>query len=586
MVKVYHQKIGLPRQYDFTAEPSKGFGLGQLIRWVWLHSKSEAKWLVVAMLSSSVVSALSSISLLYASRFINEVSAGRDSQRLLKIAGLVLAIFLGIALFRLVSSTLTALATTNIKRNLEKSCFEQLSSLPFEYLQQQRSGRIMAAIMSETPMVVRIVGTTLRSFVRAPLTILLVIVVLFVSSPKVAAVAVCVIPLLFIGVSYFSSWAKSKTEKSFRTISQMYTKINEHMAGLRVIKTMGLMNTCAEKMKEMSEEIAKTSRQSAVASALQQTLQEILSLIFLIFFLWWLALQVMNGKMEIGQALLVPAGLVYIRREALFVSKGYVSLRKTEGAAERLHELLQIEAKPSGSKVIEGPLRKITLEDVGFSYPNGKEVLNGVNLELTPGEFVVLIGESGAGKSTLCDLCLRLLTPTRGKIYYNDIPLSEIGERHLRQISALVEQEPFLFDDTIRNNLAVAGNDLTEEQMWEALEMARLVEFVRNVPGGLDARVGEGGTKLSVGQKQRLVLARSLIRKPQFLILDEFTSSLDLQNEAAVIDTIIESTSDRITLCASHRPSLIKKAARVYMISGATVERLEDAGGLSGGSDG
>ncbi|MCK5612223.1 ABC transporter ATP-binding protein [Candidatus Pacearchaeota archaeon] len=571
--------IGIPLLPDLSQEETGNFGLRRLLDWVWQHSKSEVVWLILAMITSAGVSSLSSISLLYASRFIDEVGRGYDKHVLMKIGITILAIFIGLTVLRLLTTTLGAFAVTNIRRNLEVDCFQHLSQLPFEYLEEKPQGRITAALMAEIPLVANVIQTVLRSFIRAPFTIVMVLAVIFYNSPLVAAVTLITMPWLFIGLSYFSSQAKKKTERSFKAISQMYRKINEHLGGIRVVRTLGLSDFYSNKMKGLSGEIAKTSRQSALLGALHHTVQELISVAILILFLVWLSWRVLNGTMDIGQALLVPAALLFIRGEVMVISGGYVRLRKTEGAAKRLRELLQVKREFTGGQRLTEPLNKISFHRVTFRYPNGKDVLEDIDLDLYPGGLTVIVGESGAGKSTICDLCLRLRTPTGGTIYYNDVEIGKLDEEFIRSSTALVEQEPYLFEEPIRNNLLLANPFASDKEIWEALTSANASEFVKTLPKGLDSEVGQRGVKLSVGQKQRIALARALIKKPQFLVLDEFTSSLDLENESEIIDALLESMPHTIILCATHRTSIIMKARDVYHLENKTLKRIDKAQG-------
>lgn len=567
--------IKIPLFRESTPADGIDFNLRDLIDWVWQHSKSEVKWLVLGMITASTFSGLSSLTLLYASRFINEISRGFDLHRLGRIGLLVFAILISMSALRLITSTLGAFAATNIRRNLEVTFFAHLSKLPFHYLEERSHGRITAALMTEVPMVSGIISLILRSFVRAPISIIFVIAVLLYNSPKIALVSLAALPLFFLGVSFFTRRIKAKTQLSFQDISRMYGRINESLGGIRVVRCLGLLDYFAGRLQDLSRNIAKTTRQTSIISALQQTMQELIGVAILVSFLAWIAYELINGRMQIGQALLVPAAFIYIRNEIMSISGGYMNLQGIEAAAQRLRELLLQEEEHKGGERFEGALNSIRLQGVCFSYINGSEVLQDINLELKPGRLTVIIGESGAGKSTLCDLILRLRVPTAGKILYNELEIGRLEEEFLRGLTALVEQEPFLFEGTVRENLLLANPNASESQLWDALSSARASDFVRALPKGLDADVGQRGVMLSVGEKQRLALARALVRKPRFLVLDEFTSSLDVENEAEIIDALIATASDTIILCATHRPSIVAKASEVYQLANKHLLRID-----------
>lgn len=546
----------------------------KFLSWVWRHSKSELLWLILAMITAVGVSSLSAISLLYASKFIDAVSIKYEALKMIKLGSIIVAVFLGSSILKLITVALEALAVTNIRQNFEVACFRHLSYLPYEYLEGHSHGQITGALMSEVPMATNLVGIILRSFIRAPVAIAVVAGVLWYNSPLIAVVVIISMPLLFIGLRSFSTLVTKSSYHTFENVSKMYSKMIERLAGVRIIRCLGITTQYADEMSGLSEKIAWESRRSAVFGSLQQSLQELISVVILIGFLWWLALKVINGTMQIGQALLVPAAILYIRDESLWVSHGFMQFWKTMSAVARLSELLTVKREEIGAQKLSETVNRIRLVNVGFQYPDGEKILEHVNLELTCGGLTVIVGESGAGKSTLCDLCLRLRAPTEGKILYNNIELSDIDEDSLRNCTALVEQEPYLFEGSIRHNLLFAKPDATDEDIWEALRLANAYHFVKGLQGGLDHDVGQNGVNLSVGQKQRIAISRVLLRKPQFLVLDEVTSNLDMANEAEILQTILELSRHTIILCTTHRPSIIRNACEVYCISNKRLQRI------------
>lgn len=549
-------------------------GSRYLANWVWQHSKTEFLWMCLAMTSAVGVSSLSAVTLLYAKKFIDMIAGGFAASESLRTLGIATLIFLSCSILKLISATLGALAATNIRRNLEVACFRHLSALPYDYLEGKSSGCLTAALMNEVPMVSSTVETVLRSFVRAPLTILTVAAALFYISPSAAAASLVLLPVMFAGLRHFSSLAKRASAQAFEKLSLMYAGMNEHIAGLRVVRSMGLIGWYTHKMKDLSYEIALQSRRGAVLSAFQQTVQELISLIMIISFLFWLSWRVVDGTMLIRQALLVPVALLLIRDEILSISRGVMNLHKTAGAVARLDDLLQMKKPDGGTLKLKEGINVIRLGNVTFHYDDGGEnVLQDVSLDLYTG-LTVVVGESGAGKSTLCDLCLGFRQPTVGKIIYNDVELKDLDEAFLRAGTALVEQEPYLFEGTIRHNLLLGNDTISEEEIWVALHSASAAGFVKALPKGLDSEIGEKGMKLSCGQKQRIALARALLKNPRFLVLDEFTSSLDLENEYEILQAILKLSEKTIILCATHRSSVIKNAREVYRLSDKKLRKI------------
>lgn len=568
------RRIGLPLFEKHSLSEAPSINSFQLIRWLWQHSKPEVLWMGLSMLGVAAGSSISAFSLLYLKKFLNKIEQGYTIPELLKIFALIIGISLGFSVVKWLTTTLGALASTRVRRNLEIACFQHLSSLPYEYLEGKSSGRLTAVLMAELPIVSGMIGIILRSFIHAPFTILVVVAVLWYNSPVVALALIICLPLLFIGLKSFSSMAKKASSHAFEGISSMYTKMYEHLSGIRVVRCMGLIDWYAAAMKELSQKVARKSQRAAIIGAFQQSAQEIIALLVLIAFLFWISWRVLAGTMQIGQALLVPVIILLIRNEVLKISSGVVRLRKTEGAATRLRELLHTRREIFGTQTLTKPLNVIRFVDVTFHYPNGTSVLEHVDLELQPGGLTVIVGESGTGKSTLCDLCLRLRLPTDGEIFYNHVESKQLDEDFLHSCTALVEQEPYLFEGTVKYNLLLSATSISDNEIWQTLRLTNADDFVKALPEGLNSDVGQNGVNLSVGQKQRIVLARALLRNPRFLVLDEFTSSLDSDNEAEILRTILQLSQHAIVLCTTHRPSILKHAREIYRIAHKKLYRI------------
>ncbi len=551
----------------------------QLIRWMWTHARSETPVLVGGMLAAAAMSSLSASVLVLARSLLQDIVSKSSTAVLIRQGWWLVAILAGRAVLRMISSGLGAIASTHIRRNLEIACIRHMAGLPFAYMQRIGGGRLTAVLMAEVPMVAGLPALVIRSFVRAPVTILAVVGVMWYSSPLVAAAAVLTAPLLFAGLYSLSSMARHVTARTFARISSLYARMTEQMAGIRVIRSMGLIPWFSGKLIDLSTEISTNSQRSAVLSLGQGGLQELLSLVLFVAFLWWIGWRVTIGAMALRDALLLPAGLLLIREEASALSGGIMGLRRAEGAALRLSQVLAEEPELVGTIQLNRPLEIMAFEDVGFSYPGREPVLKGIDLALRPGGLTILLGDSGSGKSTLCDLGLRFRRPSAGRITYNGQDLATLTEDAVRSNTALVEQEPYLFEGTVLENLlpgfSAERNARLEASVWEALRRAEASGFVRDLEGDLDAKLIANGANLSVGQKQRLVLARALLHRPRCLILDEFTSNLDVTTEGRIMETITLLSRDIIVLCTTHRMSLLPYAREIYCLRNGALEPLE-----------
>jgi ABC-type bacteriocin/lantibiotic exporter with double-glycine peptidase domain len=253
-----------------------------------------------------------------------------------------------------------------------------------------------------------------------------------------------------------------------------------------------------------------------------------------------------------------------------------MSLRRIVGATSQVIDFLSMPVDQTMQGSLEGPasVQEVRLRDLRFSYSPEQPLIEGADMVFTKGEIVGIVGTSGAGKSTLGDLILRLRSPNDGTIFIDGMDLSELRERWLRSAMGFVDQEPFLFNGTIRENLLLANPKSSETELIEALKAASAADFVAGLPKGIDTLVGEGGGLLSVGQKQRIALARALIKKPMILLLDEITSSLDTENEQIILDALKMLAPSMVIILISHRKLVTDYCHRVYSLSDGFATQL------------
>jgi ATP-binding cassette subfamily B protein/subfamily B ATP-binding cassette protein MsbA len=249
-------------------------------------------------------------------------------------------------------------------------------------------------------------------------------------------------------------------------------------------------------------------------------------------------------------------------------------LQSGRAAGERVFEILDSEEEPgleSGQELHDPVKGHVEYRDVSFSYGEELSTINGVNLEAEPGQTIALVGPTGAGKTTLINLLTRFYEYDGGEILVDGVAVNSIKKRSLRNAIGYVTQESFLFNGTIRENLLIANRDATDEEMWKSLEIANASDFVMQLPQGLDTQVGERGVKLSVGEKQRVSVARSLLRNPPILLLDEATASVDTETERLIQEALERLMQNRTSFVIAHRLSTVRGADRIYVLKNGEV---------------
>lgn len=285
-------------------------------------------------------------------------------------------------------------------------------------------------------------------------------------------------------------------------------------------------------------------------------------------------LMVVFSNLSIGEMMAVFGYLWFMMapvQEILGIQYQFFS---AHAAHQRLHALQQLHSEPIYPHRYNPFVNKTTvgirLENIVFAYGEGEPILQHISLTIKPGEKIALVGASGGGKSTLAQVLLGLYPLQSGMVYFDDIPVTEIGLDVVRQHVAIVLQHPAMFNDTLRNNLTM-GIDASDDQLWQALTIAQLADTVHGLPHGLDTLIGQDGVRLSGGQQQRLAIARMILTKPKIVILDEATSALDTQTEARLHDALHEFLQQRTTIIVAHRLSAVKQADHVYVFDAGQI---------------
>ena len=461
------------------------------------------------------------------------------------------------------------------------------------FFEENRPSEIASRMTADTAIVEQVVGSTVSVALRNLVTGIGGLIYLFALAPKLAAMLLLGIPLILLVLVSLGRKVRGLSRASQDRLADVGTVTTEVLGTMKIVQAFGQEAREAARFDATVDSGFDTARRRIRLRAIMTAV--VIALVFgsITAVMWQGALDVAAGRLSGGSiaAFVLTGGLVAGAFGSL--SESWGDLLRGAGAASRLHELMiaMPDIVPPANPVVipaEPQGARLTFADVHFHYPTRPDhaALNGITLDIAPGETVAVVGPSGAGKSTLIQLALRFYDPASGTISLNGVPLPQADPAQLRAMMAMVPQDSVIFAASARDNLRYGRWDASDEQIWDAARAANAESFIRALPQGLDSFMGEGGARLSGGQRQRLSIARALLRDAPILLLDEATSALDAESERLVQDALARLMQGRTTIVIAHRLATVRAADRIIVLDeGRIVEQgdhasLVAAGGL------
>lgn len=479
-----------------------------------------------------------------------------------------------------------------IVADIRRGVFAHLISLSPAFFDSARSGELISRLTADTTQIKSAVGASVSIVLRNLMLFIGATAMMVITSPRLSGFVLLAIPLIVIPLVAFGRWVRRLSRNAQDTLAEATSYASELIGAIRTVQAYtseGLANARFGGEVEQAYAAARNStRARAVLTAV---------IIFIVFssvvaILWVGSNDVLTGSITPGRlgqfvlyAAFAAAGLGQL-------SEVWGDLSAASGASERLFEILRVKsaiAVPAAPRAMPVPARgDVGFENVSFAYPTRPDTLavDGVSLTVRAGEKVAIVGPSGAGKSTLFHLLLRFYDPASGAIAFDGVPIKAADPRELRARIALVPQDSVVFAASARDNIRFGRPDATDAEVERAADLAHAGEFIRRLPGGFEAQLGERGVTLSGGQRQRIAIARAILRDAPLLLLDEATSSLDAESETLVQTALEELMRHRTTLVIAHRLATVLSCDRIMVMDqGRIVEQgthaeLVAAGGL------
>jgi subfamily B ATP-binding cassette protein MsbA len=488
----------------------------------------------------------------------------------------ILGIFLVKGLFSYGYNYLLVKVGQSVIRDLRNLLYSHIQSLPLSFFQKKPTGELISRIISDVSLIQGAVSSVLVGILKDTFQVFFLIGVIFYQDWRMALIAMVSLPLVVYPIINFGRRHRRLSRGSQQTTAQVSNILYETITGNRIVKAF-----CMEKYevgrfaKTLDKLFAIVMRDTRIA-AISRPLMEFLGGIGISLVVWYGGSQVLAGKSTPGTFFSFLTALIMIYEPIKGVSAINNTLQQGIAAAERVFDVLDVESDVAEKKdAIELPpvMDAIEFTDVRFQYDEDTEVLKGINLKVTAGEVLAIVGSSGGGKTTLVNLIPRFYDVSSGSLTIDDTDIRDVTFNSLRKQIGIVTQQTILFNDTVRNNIAYGSHDASEEQIKDAARAAHALDFIQRLPNGFDTVIGESGARLSGGERQRLSIARAILKNAPILILDEATSSLDTESEHEVQQAIENLVQSRTTFVIAHRLSTIRNADRIIVIQdGAIVE--------------
>ncbi|MEO6905968.1 MAG: ABC transporter ATP-binding protein [Ginsengibacter sp.] len=464
-----------------------------------------------------------------------------------------------------------------VVNDMRRKMYKKILVLPVGYFNDQRKGDIMSRLTNDLSDVESSVINLLETLFREPVTIILFFAYMIILSPQLTFFLILFLPVSGLIIGRIGRSLKKQSTKAQEKLGAILSTIEETLGGIRVIKAFNAENKQFNKFENQNDELLKIKNGVNRRRDLASPLSEVLGIAAVVCVLWY------GGRLVLRNSFLDPGDffayiLIFsqVIQPLKSLSAASYNIRKGAASIERIEHLIaeDISIKEIANPVIfENFNNCIEFKHVCFSYQD-KIILDDINLIIEKGKTVALVGSSGAGKSTLVDLVPRFHDSSKGELLIDGINIKNYSLKSLRDQMGIVTQEPILFNDTIANNISFGMANAKEEQIINAAKIANANYFILQKEDGYQTTIGERGNKLSGGEKQRVTIARAVLKNPPILILDEATSSLDTESEKLVQDAINNLMTNRTSIVIAHRLSTIRDADEIIVLQkGKIVER-------------
>ena len=535
------------------------------------------KRFIISMGCMAVFSALTGATMWLVKNIFDKIFIGRDIHMLYIVTCLIPLFFLikGVAGYG--QNYLLYYIAQQVVLKLRNELYEKLISLSHDFYAKNSTARLMARVTNDVAALQNALFRVPPSIIRDGLTVVVMVGVLFYLNWKFALISVVIFPIAAIPLAQFSSKMRHASREGQKQMGEIYASLQETLSGISVIKAYMQEKAEIERFKAENDKFYFTQQRFIRVDARSSPIMEFIGSLAVAFVLWYGGKDVINGVWTSGSfvAFLTAAFSLYQPLKNFSQTNSLIQL--AYAGTERIFEILDEEPTikdPENAKELVSFTGDINFRGLSFHYPEKMNVLADINLNIKKGEIIAVVGPSGSGKTTLANLLLRFYDPQQGGVFVDNVDIREYSLSSLRSQIGVVPQETILFNETVRFNILYGRKDASDDDLLAASKAANAHQFISRMPKGFDTMIGERGVRISGGERQRLAIARAILKNPPILVLDEATSSLDAESERLVQEAIENLMVNRTVIMIAHRLATVKKADGIIVLDkGRIVEQ-------------
>ena len=560
-------------------------GYRRLLGFLWPYWKI----LLIAVICMIVVSGSNLIVPWIIKDIVDEVLAEKNIQMLYWVIAAILVIFLirGVTTFG--NRYLMGYIGQRVVTDLRKRLFAHLQRLSISYYDKRRTGEIMSNLTNDIGALQTAIVENFVSLIQEAAIFVGSFVSMIYLQWKLTVLCLVIVPMVSFIIKFFGKKLHKSGKNVQEKLADVTAMLQEVIQGVRIVRSFNRSDYEIQRFDDVNEANFKANVRTIRQSSQLTPFVEFFSAIAITVIIWYGGLSVIDGIMTSGELIAFLIYAINLANPTRRIAEAVGNIQKSLGAADRVFAILDTEPEVKnrpGAGALQVPAGRVEFDHVAFSYEPDHPVLTDISFTAEPGQTVAIVGPSGAGKTTIANILPRFYDVTGGSVRIDGTDIRDVTIGSLRDHIGLVPQDTLLFNTTIKNNILYGRLDATDEEVWEAVRAANAEHFIRELPMGIETRVGDRGLVLSGGQRQRIAIARALLKNPAILILDEATSALDTESEKVVQEALDRLMVGRTSFVIAHRLSTIQNADQILVINGGVIaergthEELMEKNGL------